>query len=184
MWSLAAWIQHLGFLVMFAALSQILLPRGELRNAVRLVVGLVLIVAVVEPAAGWIARGDLPWGGNGWSWGVAVPGSDPAQRGSEVAAAALAEVEAAWRRQSERELAALFALIPGVEDAEVALFVEAGRVSGVAVTLVPEPGEDSAEGRRGAEERARRLAAGLLPGVPPGAVAIAWSAAPAGESGE
>src|SRR5690606_12852599 len=135
---------------MFAALSQILLPRGELRNAVRLVVGLVLIVAVVEPAAGWIARGDLPWGGNGWSWGVAVPGGAPAHRGSALAATALAEVEAAWRRQSERELAALLALIPGVARAGLRLAVNGGEES------------------RGAA----------------GAVAIAWSGAPAGESGE
>ena len=105
MWSLAAWIQHLGFLVMFAALSQILLPRGELRNAVRLVVGLVLTWPWWSRRRAGSPRGS-PWGGNGWSWGVAVPGGDPAQRGSEVAAAALAEVErpgavrarGSWRR--------------------------------------------------------------------------------------
>ena len=56
--TLVAWIQQLGFLVFFAGLAQILLPDNDLRKVARLVIGLVLILAVIEPVVGWLNGAD------------------------------------------------------------------------------------------------------------------------------
>ena len=43
------WMEQLAFLVLFAGLVEIALPSGDVRKAVRLLAGLVVMLAVVEP---------------------------------------------------------------------------------------------------------------------------------------
>jgi len=176
--SLVGWIQQLGFLVFFAALTQILLPSGELRKTVRLVVGLVIILAVIEPAVDWIAggTGSLDWE-SVTRPAAPVSGGRYVEEGERLAGEAMAGVETAWRAQAERELAAFLNLIPEVQQASVELFLGQGRVQRVRLRLALDVPDGEEAARTGVEERARRLVEGLLPEVNAERVEIVWESA-------
>lgn len=178
--SLSAWIQQLGFLVFLAGLAEILLPAGDVRKTARLVVGLVVILAVIEPAIGWIldGAGAPAWRGSP-DLSPLLAGREYAEEGARIAGAALAGVEEAWRVQAQRELAAFLGLIPGVSRAGVELLLDEGRILWVQARLAPEAGESGTASRDTIEDRARRLIQGILPGVPLAGIEIVWDEAAA-----
>lgn len=173
--SLVGWIQQLGFLVVVAALTQILLPASEIRKTARLVIGLVIILALVEPAVEWLAGGAASWQWDERSGAAAsLAGARYIEEGQRLREASLSGVEAAWRDQAERELAAFLSLVPGVDGAGVELEMGDGRVRRVAVRLVAGELDGGEAGRRAAEERVRRLAGAMLAGAGQAEVEIVW----------
>lgn len=52
------WASQLVFLVMFAAVSEILLPPGHIRRDVKMVVGLVVVIAVISPLVALVKGSD------------------------------------------------------------------------------------------------------------------------------
>lgn len=120
MQSVTAWVQQIAFLVLFAGLVEIVLPSGEVRKAVRLVVGLVVMLAVVEPFTGWVADPD-----GGLVEAVAERLVDDAtpfiNAGTELAEGGFEQARTLWKSQAERELGALLGLVDGVQQARVAV---------------------------------------------------------------
>lgn len=47
----AAWVRQLIFLALFASFFELLLPSGALQKFVRVIVGLLIMLAVLRPAA-------------------------------------------------------------------------------------------------------------------------------------
>lgn len=168
------WIAQLGFLVFFAGAVQILLPDNDLRKAARLVIGLVLIVAVIEPAVAWLDGAAFLDDSAAASAGWLSSGEAHIRRGQELAEEAMALAQAEWLARAERELAALAALVPGVEEAEVSLWMGDGGVEAVDVRLRPAEGSGDPGAQRVAEERVRRLVEAFWPSVDWGRVSVVW----------
>lgn len=173
--ALVAWIQQLGFLVFFAGLAQILLPDNDLRKVARLVIGLVLILAVIEPVVGWLNGAELLRQLDGGGAAGLLPSGEPhVRRGEELVATAVARVQGEWLAQTERELAALAGLVPGVTQADVTILLAGQGIDGVEVRLAA-AGPSSDEGvDEAVEGRVRRLIEGLLPGLSGERIRIVW----------
>lgn len=170
------WIGQLGFLIFFAGAVQILLPDNDLRKAVRLVVGLVLIVAVVEPAVAWLDGASF-LEDPAWAGAVRLPsGEAHIRRGQELAAEALVLAQDEWRFRAERELAALAALVPGVEAAEVTVRAGEGGIEAVDLRLRAEPQVDGPGAQEDVEGRVRRIIEAFLAGADPERINVVWLA--------
>lgn len=174
--TLVDWIRQLGFLVFFAGLVQILLPDNDLRKTARLVIGLVFVLAVIEPMVAWL---DGAWlldeavgaGAGGWF----SSGESYVREGERLAADVLARAQDEWRLQAERELAALIALVPGVKEVEVTVSMGDGEVSEVGVRLIPAVGRgDETTIGHDADGQVRRLIQAFLPGVTGERIRVAW----------
>lgn len=174
--TLAAWIGQLGFLVFFAGLVQILLPDNDLRKVARLSIGLVLILAVVEPVVGWLdGSGGMAWIERAvGSIGTAPSGEPYVRRGQELAATAWSRVQEDWRIQAERELATFVSLVPGVKDARVTIVAGEDRIKEVEVRLAPASSDADLEELAAVEGHVRRLVGGLLLGDSASQTRIVW----------
>ncbi len=158
--ALSDWIRTLILVVLLASFLEMVLPGGEVRKFVRLVVGLLVVLAVVDPLVRW-----LPTGG-AWLLRPTAPRSETTaeidrwlaqgqaltQRGAEA-------VMSRYRQVVGQQAASLAALTAGVPaDAQVQLDAD-GRLVGLQVWL---HGEDL-------EQRSRDLAGGrdtMLPTAP------------------
>ena len=165
MGAIAEWIVQVGCLALIAGLVELLLPSSSVRGAVRLVAGLVVILAVVDPVVRWLGdpsaierlAGSL----------LADDGRRYVEAGVRLAEEEARSASRAWAESLERQLEAMAALVAGGRDVEAEVRTDAGAVSGVRVGLKADPGawEESAA-------RVRRLVESFFPGVHPSAVVI------------
>lgn len=162
---MADWIVQLGYLVLIAGLVELLLPSNSARGAVRLVVGLVVILAIVEPVVRWI--GD-PGSIDRLTQSVMVEdGSRYIEAGVRLTEESAIGASAAWARNLERQLAAVSALVAGVRDVSVEVKLDGADVTGVEVNLKTDEGA----WERGSAS-VHRLIESFLPGIDKSAIVI------------
>lgn len=118
--ALSSWMQQLGFLVLFAGLVELALPDSDVRKVVRLLVGLVIILAVVEPIAVFVEDGD--WLERVTLQALIDDGREHLQAGEELARSFQEQAKEVWQRGAEHEIATMILLIDGIEDAEVRVY--------------------------------------------------------------
>lgn len=152
----------MAFLVLFAALVEIALPAGEVRRAVRLVVGLVVMLAVVEPLAGWVVD---PVGGlvDALTERLVDDATPFIRAGTELAQGGADKAEALWKSRTERELGALLGLVEGVRHAEATVSGERSGTGGLQVRLSIEPEVAAEEERERVISRVKRFLSELFP---------------------
>lgn len=157
------WMEQLAFLVLFAGLVEIALPSGDVRKAVRLLAGLVVMLAVVEPFTGWVtdpAGGLMPAG-------PLRPGADAGayiKAGEELAEAGAARALALWKNQVERELGAMLGLVEGVRRADASVhFDERLGAQKVSIRLGLEPDLEGESGKERVVSRVKGFVAQLFP---------------------
>lgn len=163
--ALTDWIVQIGCLALIAGVVELLLPNNSTRGAVRLVVGLVVILIIVEPVVRWV--GD-PAAIDRLSQGVlAEDGRRYIAAGVRLAEESAHTVATGWAGDLERQLAAVASLVWGVRDVGVEVTADGSGVTGVEVSLEVEAGawETSSAG-------VRRLVESFLPGVHPSAIVI------------
>ena len=157
------WMEQLAFLALFAGLVEIALPSGDVRKAVRLLAGLVVMLAVVEPFSGWVAD---PLGGLAPA-GPARPAADAGayiKAGEELAEAGAARALALWKSQAERELGAMLGLVEGVRWADASVHLDEGSgAHKVSVRLRLEPEFEGEAGEERAVSRVKGFVARLFP---------------------
>ncbi|HEX6971590.1 MAG TPA: stage III sporulation protein AF [Limnochordia bacterium] len=114
------WVRNLAFLVLFTTVAEMLLPAGEMRKFVRFVLGLVFILAIVNPLGDALTRGRFsldilphmlatpPAPARGWE----ETADAVTARGAEAVAGQYAEGVAAQMR-------AFLSLVPGMEPVAV-----------------------------------------------------------------
>lgn len=163
--AIADWIVQIGCLVLIAGLVELLLPNNSVRGAVRLVTGLVVILAVVEPVVRW--AGDPGAIDRLYQSVMAEDGRHYVEAGVRLTEESALAASAAWTRDLERQLAAVAALVAGVREVDVIVQTGAGGVSEVRVSLAADPGAWESS-----SAAVRNLIEGLLPGVHPSAIVI------------
>lgn len=184
-----AWVRNLAFLVIFVTIAEMLLPAGEMRKFVRFVLGLVLILAIVNPLADLVTQGR-------WSLSLmpsllALRPEEPATDWEEEAAAVNARGrEAAIARYQaglSAQMRGFLSLLPDVEPVAVEARSGAdGRVDRIRVQMSDKTEQPdkrasaSGERRTANTERVRRLLTELY-GLDPAAVEVIWVGAGRGE---
>lgn len=114
---LFSWVKQVGTLLVLVGALQFLLPNSGERQAARLAIGLVIVLALLEPLGGWIAGA-----GNAARWQLETyfpSGEEYIKAGAAVADRSRARAEQMERERSQGQLAALLTLIDGVRDAQV-----------------------------------------------------------------
>lgn len=166
---LAAWLKQLGFLVLFGCLVELILPKSEVRQAVRLLTGLVIILAVIEP----IPRLRLDPSLLSWREAASPAGAVEIERGREIAAAGVELLGNLWLDRFEEELAVMISLIDGVEGVEVeAEAGEGGSIRRVSIDLLVVQEAGDAARARDPTGRVTALVRRLLPEIDPDAIRI------------
>ena len=126
---LQAWARQLVFLALFATVMEMLLPAGELRRYAKMVLGLVVILAVLDPLL-QILQGHN-WADT-WTYGLVgqdnVSSESAVQAGMQMMDAALAGAAQAVRADVTGQMEALLMSIGGVEEASVDLATEEPRI--------------------------------------------------------
>lgn len=108
--ALSAWVKHLIFLVLFAAFLDLLLPNQSMRSFLRVVVGLCIMAAVLQPLVSFIEEGAQ-------AGGAPAMGAAQAKEGAPYAAPddRLKRLKyAAYRRELERQIQATAMAEPSV----------------------------------------------------------------------
>lgn len=119
MQALSSWLRQLGFLILLAALAEFILPNTPVRKAVRFVIGLVVLLAIVEPLVGLVS--EPRWIDSLFEH-VAVSGpADPIAVGRSLAERAEAAATRLWADDLGRGLGLALTLLDGVADAAVTL---------------------------------------------------------------
>ena len=106
--AVVAWVRQLVFLALFAAFFELLLPSGALQKFIRVIVGLLIMLAVLRPAADFFAA---------YLSGGAAPVLCTLPADARVqadAAAAEKTVRAVYKRELERQLEAAVDAVQGV----------------------------------------------------------------------
>ncbi|HHT27367.1 MAG TPA: stage III sporulation protein AF [Firmicutes bacterium] len=118
--AIVAWATRLTFLILFATLMEMLLPTGELRRYVKLLLGLVVLVAILHPVMAFF-RGETyidvllrtefsaPW-----------PDTS-VEQGAALGEAALNTVADALTREVARTLELELQGLPDIETAQVSI---------------------------------------------------------------
>lgn len=157
------WMEQLAFLLLFAGMVELALPSGEVRKAVRLLAALVVMLAVVEPFAGWLADpvGGLVPQGPGGSF---LDAAAYIEAGEELAEAGAARALSLWTAQAGRELSAMLGLIDGVQRAEASVHLDARRgTPRVSVRLILEPDLAGEAGEARVVSRVKAFVVQLFP---------------------
>jgi len=185
------WMRQLIFIILFATVAEVLLPAGDLRRYVKMVLGLVVIVAMITPAA------DL-WKGADWlesllfvELDAAVPAGnsawtkeeDPTAKGVRLAEEALAGVLERWAAEDAGETAIagettqawgaaaqagtgeLVALLLAVDQVEEAGVTRPGERPAITIKAVPGADLEQLTGK------VQRIAGAVL-GVPPAEIVV------------
>lgn len=145
------WVGNVIVLVFLAMLLELLLPRGSMQRFVRVVMGLLVMLAVLQPVFGLLSHGlgleGLGAAVSGPSLNIDSILADAERLRQENSDLTLA----AYRRQLEQTMEQRLGQLPGVssarcrvEVAEAANGQELGAIKAVAVELVP--GKNSGAG--------------------------------------
>ena len=169
-------VENLVLIVVLAVFLELLLPAGELRRYVNLVVGLMIIVAVLGAVSEVVdhgLKGNLP------SVGVAQPSDlDQALRqGERMARQNQSEALSAYEEALRRQIAALASLNADFAVQDVQLNVTGdrtspsfGRLNGITLSVVPSPGIPA--GRLTGDMERLREELGNFYGLKPEAVSV------------
>lgn len=106
--AVVAWVRQLVFLALFAAFFELLLPSGALQKFIRVIVGLLIMLAVLRPAADFFAAHLSGGAAPALCTLLAEP------RAQADAAAAEKTVRAVYKRELERQLEAAVDAVQGV----------------------------------------------------------------------
>lgn len=159
--AMSAWIQTLLFILLFAVFLELMLPNGELRRFIRVIIGLFIMLAVLNPLV------------------LLVQSLHSTAAASSFSTASLGRQknslnrEAIYREQLERQIRAAVLTIAGIREAQVQVELnqpqQAGNTKIQAVTIVLERTNHQAE-KAGDEpktvDQVKALVAGLYQ-VPP-----------------
>ncbi len=151
------------------------MPNTSIRKVARLVIGLMIILAIVEPLVGVIANPG--WIDSIFADVLAVNSESFLHVGDEMAKSAEAQAQVVWARGMENDIALVLTLIEGIDDAAVAL-VNRGPPEDewrVEVTLWRRHGVSEApEWRAQKEGEVGRLVRRLLHPLSVDAVEVTW----------
>lgn len=119
MQAISSWVQQLGFLILFAGLIEVLLPNTSVRKVARLVIGLAIILAIIDPLVSLVANPG--WIDSLFADAFFVDGEPYVRAGAEIAQSAQHRAESVWVMSMGKEVAVVLTLIEGIHDAAVAI---------------------------------------------------------------
>lgn len=146
---LVDWIRQLLHLVFLVLLLRLLLPDNDMKGYVKVVMGLVVLAALLQPLAGLVRSPD-PLAGV-FDGIIAPQGAFAADewvaRGQSMGESARARLVAQYEAALAAQIEALVPLVYGVERAEVTRMTmgEGGDVQRVELEVVASPGSSPAE---------------------------------------
>jgi stage III sporulation protein AF len=114
------WARQLAFLVLFATVVEMILPAGDLRRYVKMVLGLMVVLAVVDPLVRVIQGSDWMEVALG-PLAVGAPAENAVAAGIRLTQAAMSQAESDVRADTEEQMAALLLALEGVAEAQVEL---------------------------------------------------------------
>ena len=115
--SLTELVRNLSMLLLAAAFLELLVPKGRLSSLVRLLLGLLLMVALLSPITDFLRKGD---GLAQWEQSLALEldaPADYAQQGMELGDKLAAQADLAYQQALEEQLSYLAQSQPGVAQA-------------------------------------------------------------------
>ena len=143
------WVKNIILIVLFASFLELLLPNSSLQRFIRVILGLLIMLAILNPAidivqGNW-ALSDIPTAG-----GSSLKQADIVRSTNQVTAERGKLVREIYKRDLAKQIRALVMAIDGVSEARVAIDLqeksaaEAGSIE--KVTLYIKPGNVSAQG--------------------------------------
>lgn len=132
------WVENLILLVIVATLCEMILPEGSPRQFVRLVLGLVVVLAIVHPLAAFVNQDrwltELELGARRYEAGSAS--EDWLNDAKRVESAGRAAATSSLQAETGQSVAALLLLVPGVDNASAAVRLGAdGTIAALRVTI-------------------------------------------------
>ncbi|MGI6038319.1 MAG: stage III sporulation protein AF [Limnochordia bacterium] len=126
------WLYNLLLLIILLVFLESLLPQDQIRGFVRVVIGLVLIAAVLNPLFGLL--------GVGWDWNLPALGEgeldvDYLQAGQALTQRAQSRLAADYAAQLDAQTAQLLLELPQVEGASVTSSLEGREIREVQVEI-------------------------------------------------
>jgi stage III sporulation protein AF len=137
-------VRNLVVIIVLAAMMEMIIPSGSFKPLLGFIMGLFVLIAVLQPVAGILHRGEMAW--DNWNLEAAAPDVRQLQKESETMRQdILQQVEAEMSRKLSNQIAAMTLLVPGVEEAQAEVDLREGQhLEGVRleITLEPEPAAD------------------------------------------
>lgn len=124
MQGISEWLNQLGFLILFAGLSEIILPNSSVRKTTRLFIGLIVILSIIDPLVGMMANPH--WLDGLYLEVFSAEGDAYVEAGTEMATRVTTQAEQIWMGQVGQQVSVFLSLIDGIFDANVALLPVAG----------------------------------------------------------
>lgn len=184
-----AWVRNLAFLVVFVTIAEMLLPAGEMRKFVRFVLGLVLILAIVNPLADLVTQGrwSLSLMPSLLAWRPEAPSTDWEEEAAAVNARGQAAAVAQYQAGLSAQMRGFLSLRSDLQPVAVEPRIGAdGQVDQIRVHMSEQAEQPGGSARSGEEPRAaramrvRRLLADLY-GIDPAQIEVIWVGAGRGE---
>lgn len=142
---LTRWIRQLVVVGLLAGVAEMVLPRGNTRGYVRMVIGLLVMLTILEPV--FQLTGDpMVWAQlEDWSRQVELPGLEPLNLEPLQERTRQLTIET-YRRRLAGEIYSLVGRVPGLEAVEVTVTLETrpehpdyGAILAVALVVRPRP---------------------------------------------
>ena len=135
-------VRGVAVVVILCLFVEMLLPRGELVRYVRMMMGLLLIVAVIHPLLGSARSFSFPAVFSGKQIGST---EQILRNGEKLAGVVESMAEKQYREDLCRQMSALALIVSGVEDAEIMVNLQEKQIKGVNIILEVFPSLQAAE---------------------------------------
>jgi stage III sporulation protein AF len=143
MGSLSKWVRDIVLLVLYITFLEMLIPRGNMQKYVRLVTGLLVMLAIIRPimslvGGGFSLDGLLPFEevGDGSMNQIIFTGQEIQRKGQEV-------VQGTSVAMAEGKIRGILMTFEDIEDSEVDLRASGGQISGARLQILLPPLETS-----------------------------------------
>lgn len=116
--ALTSWIKEIIYIILFATFLEFLLPNGQMRKFIRVIIGLFIMLAILSPVMEIMSKGQQLDSLSSWRV-INIPGSNTSESANKIAVSQEQVTIDLYRRQLAKQIRSVVVTLEGVSDAQV-----------------------------------------------------------------
>jgi stage III sporulation protein AF len=129
--AITSWIKEIISIILFATFLEFLLPNGQMRKFIRVIIGLFIMLAILSPVMDIMNKGEQADKMSAWS----VMSSQGSRTNESINKISVSQEQLAnelYQQQLAKQIRSVVVTLDGVSDAQVGVELEQGNKNGTA----------------------------------------------------